>query len=154
MIVVGISDQQVASSPDALITYALGSCVGICIYDHLRKIGGLSHILLPEAYAGCGSGNTYKFADTAIRALVSAMERMGCSPVRMSAKIAGGANMFATGINSIGDRNVETVKRELQSLRIRIIAEDTGADYGRTVEFFPGDGSVLVKTAGRGNRVL
>jgi len=156
LVVVGISDQQIATSPDILITYALGSCVGICIYDNIRRIGGLSHILLPEAFENFNHKDIYKFADTAIVEMVYCMERLGCLRMHMTAKIAGGANMFTSIYKdkSIGERNVETVKKELQKLKIRLIAEDTGADYGRTVEFNPDGGIVTVKTIGKGQHVL
>lgn len=154
LLVVGISDQQIARSPDVLVTYALGSCVGICLYDNLRRIGGLAHILLPEAFGDAGGINLYKFANTAIEELVKVMGKQGCVPFHITAKIAGGANMFASSGKSIGDRNVETVKKELQRLRIKIVGEDTGANYGRTAVFDPEDGSLTVKTVGRGNKVL
>ncbi len=154
LIVVGISDQQVVSPPDTLITYALGSCVGICLCDNLRQYGGLSHILLPEAFGVNNGKEIFKFADTAIAELVRRLEKRGCSRSRLTAKIAGGANMFATSGTSIGERNVETVKRELQRLRIRIMGEDVGANYGRTVEFNPKDGTMTVKTIGKGNKVF
>jgi chemotaxis protein CheD len=155
LVVVGISDQQIAGPPDTLITYALGSCVGICIHAHLRKLSGLSHILLPNAFDNIEAKDIFKFADTAIAQLVSAMERRGCLRAHLTAKIAGGANMF-TSLKSIsvGDRNVETVKKELRRLNIRLIAEDTGANYGRTVEFNPENGMVTVKTAGKGNKII
>ncbi|MCX7614202.1 MAG: chemotaxis protein CheD [Clostridiales bacterium] len=154
LVVVGISDQQIVSPTDTLITYALGSCVGICLYDYAQKIAGLSHIMLPEANSGLNKKETYKFANTAIEELVNTMERHSCKRYRLTAKIAGGANMFATSGKSIGERNVEMVKQELQRLRIRILAEDTGANYGRTVEFDPEDGSMVVKSVGKGHKVL
>ncbi len=154
LVVVGIADQQIARPPDILVTYALGSCVGICLYDNLHRIGGLAHILLPEAFGDSGNINIYKFANTAIEALVKAMGRQGCVSYHMSAKIAGGANMFACSGRSIGDRNVETVKKELQRLRIKITGEDTGANYGRTAVFNPENGSLTIKTVGKGNKVL
>ena len=153
-LVIGISDQKLASPPDILITYALGSCVCICIYDSLRRIGGLAHILLPEAFGDLSGQNIYKFADTAIEELVRVMGKQGCARLHLTAKIAGGANMFTSTEKSIGDRNVETVIKELQRLKIRIVAQDTGSNYGRTAVFNPDDGSLTVKTAGRGNKVL
>lgn len=153
LMVVGIADQKVAAVPDILITYALGSCVGICLYDPICKIAGLSHILLPETLLNV-KNTPYKFADTAINELVKAMERVGCSRLRLTAKIAGGANMFPVSGKSIGDRNIEMVKLELNRLNIRLTAEDTGANYGRTVEFNPADGSMMVKTVGRGSKLF
>lgn len=154
LIVVGISDQQIAAPPDTLITYALGSCVGICLCDSLRQFGGLSHVLLPEAFNANSGKDIFKFADTAIAELVRRLERRGCARSRLTAKIAGGANMFATTGASIGERNVETVKRELHKLRIRLVGEDVGLNYGRTVEFNPKDGSMTVKSIGKPSKVL
>lgn len=153
LIVVGISDFKIANSPDVLITYALGSCVGTCLYDSLLRIGGLSHILLPDGSA-INDGNIMKYADTALKALVVELERAGASRARLTAKIAGGANMFPTTPPSIGERNVERVKDELRRLNIRIVGEDTGSNYGRTVEFHPDDGMVLVKSVMHGNSTL
>lgn len=154
LVVIGIADQKLAFPPDILITYALGSCVCICIYDKLRRLGGLAHIMLPEAFGDVSGQKIYKFADTAIEELVRAMGKQGCAPLHLTAKIAGGANMFATTGKSIGDRNVETVINELQRLKIRIVAQDTGSNYGRTAMFNPEDGLLTVKTVGRGNKVL
>ena len=153
LIVVGISDQKIAMMPDVLITYALGSCVGICLYDRVLHIGGLSHVLLPNSSIG-SDGNFMKYADTAIEALLKSMEVKGASRFRMTAKIAGGANMFASTTTGIGERNVQTVKSELNRLRIRLIAEDTGKDYGRTVEFHTDDGSVIIKSVTKGNKSI
>lgn len=155
LLVVGISDQQIAETPDTLITYALGSCVGICIYDIVKQVGGLSHILLPKAFGERSEKNIYKFADTAIPALVTAMEQKGCLRIHLTAKIAGGATMFSSfsGV-SIGKQNVDMVKAQLQKLRIPIVAEDTGADYGRTVQFCTENGEVTVKTARKGDKRL
>lgn len=152
--VVGISDLKVACSPDTLITYALGSCVGICLYDFRRKIGGLSHILLPDSSVNTGNVNLFKFADTAIAQLVKAMEAQGCKRISITAKIAGGANMFASPGISIGDRNVQAVKNELDRLKISIFAEDTGGNYGRTVILNPENGEVTVKAITKGIKII
>lgn len=150
LIVVGISDLNIALLPNILITYALGSCIGTCLYDQKLRIAGLSHILLPEKNAD--DSNTMKYADTAIAQLVAKMERAGASRLRLTAKIAGGARMFGT--TGIGDRNVAAVKNELQRLRIPLMAEDTGSNYGRTVEFHAEDGAVIVKSVMHGNKAI
>lgn len=154
LIVVGISDFKIANTPDVLITYALGSCVGTCLYDSRMKIAGLSHVLLPDSAICKNDDNIMKYADTAIVALVAQMERAGALRSRLTAKIAGGAKMFATVGTSMGDRNVAAVKSELNRLGIRIIAEDTGSNYGRTVEFHTEDGIVLVKSVMHGNSTM
>lgn len=154
LVVVGISDQQVVKPPDTVVTYALGSCVGICLHDCVMKTAGLSHILLPAPFEGNTATEVHKYASTAIETMVKTMEKKGCHRGRMTAKIAGGANMFVTAGISIGERNVEMVKRELARLGIRLVAEDTGSNYGRTVVINPLDGSMIVKTAGKGIRIL
>lgn len=154
LIIVGISDMKIAKTPDVLITYALGSCVGTCLYDPVAKIAGLSHVLLPEAAICKNDSNVMKYADTAVAELVRTMEREGAMRMRLTAKIAGGAKMFATTGTGMGERNVTAVKTQLQMLGIRIVAEDTGSNYGRTVEFHPEDGSVLVKSVMHGNSCL
>ena len=146
LFIVGISDLKIARAPDSLITYALGSCIGTCLYDEPTHIAGLSHILLPESSICPGDVNKMKYADTAIEELVKSMVLAGASPVRLTAKIAGGAKMYASNGISIGERNIEAVKNELRRLRIRLIAEDTGKNYGRTVEFHAEDGTVTVKS--------
>lgn len=140
LLAVGISDYKLSASPNVLVTYALGSCVGICLYDKLLKIGGLSHIMLPESNMfSKNEMNRMKFADTAIVDLVQDLKKNGVDARRLTAKIAGGAQMFevqpGSQIGTIGDRNVASVKMVLNTLRIPIIAEDTGLNYGRTVYF-------------------
>ena len=153
--VIGISDMNVVRGDGRLITYALGSCVGICLYDPVTKVSGLSHVLLPESAMCPNDTNVMKFADTAVEELLRRMERAGAQRFRVTAKIAGGARLFggAGGIQ-IGDRNVASVKAQLTRLRLRLVAEDTGLDYGRTVEFHAEDGRVFVKTALRGSKEI
>jgi chemotaxis protein CheD len=154
-IVVGISDLNIGKGSDVLVTYALGSCVGICIFDPMTKVGGLSHIMLPSSTLNNpGAVNPMRFADTAIVMLIRKLEAAGALRVRMKAKIAGGAQMFSAIGNSslanIGARNVEAVKKVLAQERIPIIAEDTGKNYGRTVHFSPGDGIMHIVSANKG----
>lgn len=154
-ITVGISDLNVVRAPDILVTYALGSCVGICLYDNNSRIAGLSHIMLPDSrqIAG-GAGQIKKFADTGIVALLRDMEATGARRMFIKAKIAGGAQMFAamsnTAIANIGSRNVLAVKAVLSELHIPIIAEDTGKDYGRTLYFNAEDGIMHIKSGSKG----
>ena len=155
MITVGISDLNVAKGEDILVTYALGSCVGICLYDRVTKIAGLSHIMLPCSVGFAGAAQQpYKFADSAIPLLIQKMKMAGAMPMRFQAKIAGGAQMFAargnTSLANIGERNVIAVKQELARLKIPIIAQDTGKNYGRTLFFSAADGVMKIKSVNRG----
>jgi chemotaxis protein CheD len=157
LIKVGISDYAKAKAPEVIVTYALGSCVGICLFDSARKIGGLSHIMLPESsMASKSETNRMKFADTALVDITRDLMKMGAS--RLTAKIAGGAQMFATpamgAMGNIGERNVRAVKTALAALKIPIIAEDTGKDYGRTVFFDLNTGIMKVQSIGKSVREL
>lgn len=139
-VVVGISDYKLTRDPNILVTHALGSCVGICLYDKQLKLGGLAHIMLPESTQfAAKSINRMKFADTAISDLIRSLQILGADARKITAKIAGGAQMFAvqenSAIGSIGARNIESVKKYLKTHRIPVIAEDTGQNYGRTVYF-------------------
>ena len=154
-ITIGISDLKLAAPPDTLVTYALGSCVGICLLDPIAKIGGLSHIMLPTSANSPGDKNVMKFADTAIPDLIRKMEQRGASRTRIKAKIAGGAQMFGatnTGGDKtnemwqIGQRNVAAVTTMLQRLNIPILAKDVLSNYGRTVYFDPATGIMTVKS--------
>jgi len=152
---VGISDYAKSHSPGVIATFALGSCVGICLYDNAKKLGGLSHIMLPDSsMASRNEKNRMKFADTAIVDITRELKIMGA--VRLIAKIAGGAQMFATPsvglMGNIGERNVKAVKAALAKLGIPIVAEDTGRDYGRTVYFDLDTGVMRVQSIGKANK--
>ena len=150
---VGIGDLKVCRAPDVLVTYALGSCVGICLLDSQAGVGGLSHIMLPDSTSGVNATTTpMRFADTAIPMLIRQMEQLGASKARLKAKIAGGATMFATASDkfNIGERNIAAVKRILMANRSPILAEDTGLDYGRTQFFYPETGIMEIRAAAKG----
>ena len=136
-ITVGIAEGRIAFRGQTLVTYALGSCVGICLYDSRIKIAGMAHIVLPDESSATVKSNPYKFAGSGISALVMEMQRHGADKRRLTAKIAGGAKMFSTGRSAwdIGEKNAAAVRQALHAAGIRILAEDTGANYGRTLEF-------------------
>lgn len=153
LIKVGMADLKICKSPEGITTLGLGSCVGIAVRDPQTGVGGLAHIMLPSSEAIKNNSNTAKFADTGIVELINQMEKAGAVRKRMVAKIAGGAQMFAlqskTELLRVGDRNVEAVKTKLKELCIPILAEDTGANYGRTVEFYPETGDYVIKAVGK-----
>ncbi len=154
VVTIGISDMKVVKCADSLVTYALGSCVGICLYDPTTKVGGLGHIMLPNYPVTNPKENKFRFADTCIPQMLDEMERLGCIRRRIVAKIAGGAKMFDvsgdSAFGNIGARNITAVKTTLQSFQIPIQAEDTGLNYGRTVYFYTEDGSMVVKSFSNG----
>lgn len=154
MVKVGMADLKVVVFPDALTTLGLGSCVGICLYDATSKVTGMAHIMLPSSKAIRKNENVAKFADTAIVELIAQMEKLGGRKSRFTAKIAGGAQMFSFSSQNesmkIGERNAEAVKEILKSYGIPIKADDTGGNFGRTIEFYSENGKLIIKTAGKG----
>lgn len=151
---VRMAEYSVASSPEVLITIGLGSCIGIALYDKINKMGGLIHIMLPENRKGTRPA---KFADTGIPLLLKKMEARGASRDNVVAKIAGGAHMFAsTGDFNIqvGQKNIEAVCHILSEFNIQIKGKDVGEDYGRTMEFYLKDGSVLIRSYKKGKKFL
>ncbi|MGE5404257.1 MAG: chemotaxis protein CheD [Candidatus Saccharibacteria bacterium] len=158
VIQVGMADLKVAKSPDKLMTAGLGSCIGICLIDKSVKVGGLAHIMLPSSQLARNVQNKAKFADTAVGILIAEMEKMGCMSSRLVAKIAGGAQMFNfsgdSDIMRIGERNARAVEETLRSINIKILANDTGGNFGRTIIFDPETGDLVVRTIGHGERII
>ncbi len=157
IIKVGMADLNIAKAPDILQTCGLGSCVGICLWDSSAKLAGMAHIMLPCSSIG-KRGNEAKFADTALPLLIEKMKKSGADEHRLIAKIAGGSQMFSFSSSSdvmkIGERNTEAVKQCLKNARIRLIAEDTGGSYGRTIELNAETGSLYIRTVSLGEKYI
>ncbi len=159
IIKVGMADLKTCKAPDAVTTLGLGSCVGIALRDPVLKIGGLVHIMLPDSKAMRSNNSVIaKFADTGIVELVRQLELMGANRSRLVAKIAGGATMFQvqsrSEIMKIGERNVSSTIKTLDSLKIKLLAQDTGANYGRTVTFFPETGEFHIRAVGKSLSII
>ncbi len=155
---VGIADYKVGKAPSRIISYGLGSCIGISLYDPVTKIGGLVHVLLPNSKEAYASENPAKFADTGIPLLVEKVVAFGASRSHLQAKLAGGAQMFQfsnpSPIMTVGARNCENAKKALQQCGIRIVSEDLGGTYGRTVEIDLSTGLYKVKTVNKGEKTI
>ena len=158
LIRVGMADYKVGKAPATVISYGLGSCIGISLYDSQLKVGGLLHIMLPDSTQARGSDNPAKFADTGLPLMLKDVLTLGASKARLVAKIAGGAQMFAfanaTDVMRVGARNAEASKKMLKELGIRLMAEDTGGTYGRTVSINLENGDYIVKTVNKGEAVI
>lgn len=158
VIKVGMADLNVCVSPDSITTLGLGSCVGIAIRDPVTKIGGLAHIMLPDSTSIRMNSNIPKFADTGIEELVRQVVAKGANRGRLVAKIAGGAQMFAfqsaNDMVRVGERNVEASKKKLAQLKIPLLAQDTGKNYGRTVIFYPETGDFVIRAVGKSETVI
>lgn len=156
---VGMADLKIAvRETDVLKTTGLGSCVGLTLYDPKARISGMAHIMLPSSeIARSGNLNPAKYADTAIPELIRLMREAGADTGKLVAKLAGGAQMFAfTGPDTmrIGPRNVEMCKELLARLGIPIKGEDTGLNFGRTIEFHNATGILVVRSVQQGVKQL
>ncbi|QPC46367.1 chemotaxis protein CheD [Mangrovibacillus cuniculi] len=156
---VGIAAKDFAKPPQTIRTSGLGSCVGIILYDDRQKVAGLAHVMLPDSSLANGSVfNEAKFADTAIYDLLLGLEKLGASRSNIKAKMAGGAQMFQFTTKSdlmrIGPRNVEILKLHLERTKIPLVAEDTGGNSGRTIDFDPASTILTIRTVNKGTSEL
>jgi chemotaxis protein CheD len=134
-----------------LSALGLGSCIGVAAYDKVAKVAGMVHVMLPESGIASTPGPAGKYADTAIPALLEGMARLGAVPSRLVIKIAGGAQMFATGGGNlnIGARNAVAVRAAITKAGLQVQSADTGGSQGRTLELWVDDGRVTVRVVGK-----
>ncbi|AQT66877.1 Chemoreceptor glutamine deamidase CheD [Anaerohalosphaera lusitana] len=154
---VDISDAAVSRNPnEVIVTYSLGSCVGVSLYDPATKIGGMLHYQLPESKLDPEKAKRlpFMFADTGIKLLVDKMVSMGASKKRMNVKIAGGAAM-STGPKGfdIGKRNHLAIRKVFWKLGMFIDAEDIGGTSPRNMYLDIADGTLTVRCVGRDKKL-
>ena len=131
---------------DELVARGLGSCIGLALVDRSAGVAGLAHIVLPQSTET--DREPGKFADLAVPALIDRIVRVGASPRRLEAVLAGGARMFELGELDIGARNEEAVRAGLAASGVSIRAAETGGSRGRTMRVEVGNCTVTVKQAG------
>ncbi|OPL16161.1 MAG: chemotaxis protein CheD [delta proteobacterium ML8_D] len=148
-IVVGISDLKVSGNAgDILITYALGSCVGVAVYDPVGKVGGLLHFMLPDSSIDetKAKRNPAMFADTGIPLLFKSCYQIGAVKKRMIVKIAGGASiMDDMNYFRIGQKNITAARKIFWRNGIIIDGEGLHGNYNRTVKLNISNGKFYVK---------
>ena len=151
-LVVGIGDCQVTSRPgDVLITYALGSCIGIAIHDPVAKVGGLLHLMLPESTINPerSQQNPFVFADTGIPLLFRRAYECGAQKHRIVVSVAGGAQVLdEQTIFNIGKRNHAAVRKILWKAGLLIKSEAVGGSAARTMRLDTETGQVWLRTSG------
>lgn len=156
-IIVKIADYKIAAGSALLATYGLGSCLAVVLYDPEIRTGGMGHIMLPDSTGVRTPGNSRKFADLCVYEMLKDLEGNNCQIKRLVAKIAGGASMFDIPDKEklrIGERNRDAVMAELSKRGIPLTAEDTGGNYGRTVEFNTGNGDMTIRSMRNGTKVI
>ena len=156
--IVKVADFAVESGEAVIMTLGLGSCVACVLYDPQAQAGGLAHILLPSHTLARDRSNRAKFPETAVPLLVEELAKLGAVRERLRARLVGGASMFANliapGVAMMGERNVMATKAALKVARIPMIAEDTGAGYGRSVYLYLPSGRLEVRSVQHGSRNL
>ncbi len=155
-IIVGVSDMKVSNDLESiLVTYSLGSCIGIAIYDRVARVGGLLHYLLPESSLDLEKAgkNPCMFADTGIPALFKAAYKFGAKKQRMKVIIAGGAQvMDPKGFFNIGKRNDMAARKILHKNNVIIDYKDIGGSVNRTVRLAVKNGDATIKVSGVGEK--
>lgn len=152
IVVIGVADCCVTSDPSAvLVTYALGSCVGVSIYDPVAHVGGLLHFMLPSAPPGSAEAgkSPWMFADLGIPMLFREAYQQGAQKNRLRVCAAGGARvMDESGAFNIGQRNCLALRKILWKAGVMLHAEDTGGVLARTMRFDVGSGRISLRTPG------
>ncbi|HJR15381.1 MAG TPA: chemotaxis protein CheD [Gemmatimonadales bacterium] len=157
-LVVRVADLRSGLENDTLVTVGLGSCVAIMLHDAQAKVGGMAHILLPSPALSRVDTNPAKFPQTAIPRLIQLMVSEGAEPGRITARLAGGASMFASlappGTIQMGERNLVAARQVLNTHGVPLVGEAVGGDFGRTVRLRVRDGHIEVSTVAHGIQQL
>lgn len=135
---------------DMLITHALGSCIGVTVYDPMVKVGGLLHFMLPDSSLDLNKAEKTPamFADTGIPLLFKSCYRLGAEKRRMIVKIAGGSNILDnSNYFRIGQKNITALRKIFWKNNVLIDGEDTGEHHNRTVHLNISTGKVVVKNS-------
>lgn len=157
-LIVGVSDMKVSNdSETTLVTYSLGSCIGIAIYDAVARVGGLLHFMLPDSDLDPGKAkkNPYMFGDTGIPSLFMAAYKLGAKKQRMKVIVAGGAHVLdQQGFFNIGKRNDMVVRKMFHKNNVIIDYRDVGGNVNRTMRLAIKNGDASIKVSGQGEKSI
>ena len=156
-VTIGVGDMKVSNDPDAtLVTYSLGSCLGIMVYDPQAKVGGLLHAMLPEAKDEKNSGNfnPYKYIDSGVPLLFKETYKYGAKKNRMRVTVAGGSQILdQSGYFNIGKRNLAALRKIFWKNGVMIDNEHVEGTVARTVRLKIDNGETTV-SIGRGKEII
>ena len=136
-----------------IVTYALGSCIGVAVHDPVARVGGLLHFMLPDSSIDPmkAKNNPHMFADTGIPSLFKTAYKLGAKKQRMKVVVAGGAQVLdQAGFFNIGKRNYMALKKILWKNNVMIDHENVGGNSNRTIKLSIKDGTVWLKVSGKG----
>ena len=156
--VVGIADMAVSADPrDLIVTYALGSCLGVCVFDPVARVAGMLHLMLPQGSMSPekAAQNPLMFADTGIPKLFLASYALGAKKERMLVVVAGGAsfNLNEDAELAIGQRNVAMLRKVLWKNSVMLKKHELGGTEPRNMNLDVRSGEVSVGFGGE-TRVL
>ncbi|PKN68169.1 MAG: chemotaxis protein CheD [Deltaproteobacteria bacterium HGW-Deltaproteobacteria-15] len=153
-IIVGVSDMKVSKEPDSvLVTYSLGSCIGVSIWDRVAHVGGMLHFMLPESSLDPEKAqvNPFMFADTGIPALFKAAYALGAKKQQMKVIVVGGAQVLdQQGFFNIGKRNHMAIRKIFWKNNVMVDYENVGGNTNRTLKLAVRDGKTWLKVSGQG----
>ena len=152
-LVVGVADLKVSNQlTDVLVTHALGSCIGVAVYDPVAKVGGILHYMLPDSELDPAKSqeNPFMFADTGIPRLFRECYQLGAQKTRMKVKVAGGSQVLGSQEHfQIGRRNYAALRKIFLRNNVLITSEDVGGTKARTLFLEIATGTVWVKIMGQ-----
>ena len=158
LLTVGVGDLKISNDPeDVLITHALGSCIGVAVYDPEVNVGGLLHYMLPDSNVDPEKSkrSPFMFADTGIPYLFKSCYKLGAKKSRMLVKVAGGSQiMDDAGVFNIGKRNYTALRKIFWRNNVKIDVEAVGGKVNRTIRLAIKSGEVMIKVSGEKYRVL
>ena len=157
-LIVGVSDMKVTNDIETtLVTYSLGSCIGVAIYDPVARVGGLLHYMLPESSLDQEKArkNPFMFADTGIPALFKAAYKLGAKKQRMKVIVVGGSQVLdQKGFFNIGKRNDIAVRKMFHKNNVIIDYKDVGGTVNRTIKIAIHTGDIWLKVSGKGEKKI
>lgn len=155
-LVVGVADMKVSQDPEVvLVTYSLGSCIGLAVYDPVAKVGGLLHYMLPESSLDEAKAkkNPFMFGDSGIPVLFKETYKYGAKKNRLKIVVIGGSQILdSNGMFNIGKRNHTLLRKMFWKNNVMIDFENVGGTVNRTLKLEIETGHMWLKTSGEGTK--
>jgi len=148
-VTIHIGQIHVATEPTVIKT-VVGSCIAVCLFDPVLRLGGMNHFLLPTPSNGDRSADLARFGIHAMELLIGALQKVGGDRHRLQAKVFGGGHVLAVSspMNSVPAQNIRFIQQFMASERIPVRGWDLGGYLPRRVHFYTDSGSAYVKRLG------
>ncbi|HEX5658818.1 MAG TPA: chemotaxis protein CheD [Polyangiales bacterium] len=140
-----------ASDRPSVVRTVLGSCIAVCLFDPVSRVGGMNHYMLPSSEDVLHYDDPARFGLQAMEVLLGNMQRLGARRVRLVAKIFGGAHVVATNSadNMVAVRNIEFIREYVREEGLQVVSQDLGGHAPRAVHFYTHTGKALMKLLGK-----